>query len=153
MAEEAQLLASGSVDIMVTTPGRLISHMEGTPGWDLGRLSFLVIDETDRLLRQDYQGWLPKLLAAVDGTACHAQRGALLGVEVPPLAGAPSAALPLWPDGGISVRRVVKFVVSATLSKDPSKLERLGLYCPRYITMSAGQHLSHWLPEWLGTTI
>lgn len=60
LAAEAELLASGMVDILVATPGRLISHLEGTPGFDPGHLSFLVIDETDRLLRQAYQvrlGW------------------------------------------------------------------------------------------------
>jgi hypothetical protein len=31
-------------------------------------------------------------------------------------------------------------VVSATLTRDPSKIERLGLHCPRYVAMSAGDH-------------
>ena len=29
------------------------------------QLQFLVVDEADRLLRQDYQGWLPHVLAAL----------------------------------------------------------------------------------------
>lgn len=44
-------------------------------------------------------------------------------------------------------RRAVKVVASATLTRDPSKLERLGLHCPRYVAVSADDHrcvmLSH----------
>lgn len=54
-------------DILVATPGRLIAHLEGTPGFTLRHLRFLVVDETDRLLRQAYQGWLPKAMAALSG--------------------------------------------------------------------------------------
>ncbi len=45
-----------------------------------------------------------------------------------------------------SGRRVVKFVVSATLTRDPSKIERLGLHCPRYVAMGAGDHRWAGLP-------
>jgi len=71
-----------------------------------------VVDETDRMLRQSYQDWLPHLT-----TALAAQKRA--GHE-----------------------RVVKVVVSATLTRDPSKVERLGLHCPRYIAMTAQDHRS-----------
>lgn len=75
-----------------------------------------VVDETDRMLRQSYQDWLPNLTAALD----QQQR-------------------PLHD-------RVVKVVVSATLTRDPSKVERLGLHCPRYIAMSSQDHRSaYWL--------
>jgi len=69
-----------------------------------------VVDETDRMLRQSYQDWLPYLTSAL-----AAQKRA--GHE-----------------------RVVKVVVSATLTRDPSKVERLGLHCPRYIAMTAQDH-------------
>ena len=36
--------------------------------------------------------------------------------------------------------RVVKVVVSATLTRDPSKIERLQLHNPRYIAMSAADY-------------
>ena len=41
-----------------------MAHMRGTPGFNLSQLRFLVVDETDRLLRQAYQDWLPTVLAA-----------------------------------------------------------------------------------------
>ena len=32
---------------------------------------------------------------------------------------------------------VLKFVASATLTRDPAKIERLGLHCPRYLALEA----------------
>ena len=55
------------VDVLVATPGRLVAHLAGTPGFSLAALRFLVVDETDRLLRQAYQDWLPAVLAAAGG--------------------------------------------------------------------------------------
>ena len=71
-----------------------------------------VVDETDRMLRQSYQDWLPYLTAS------------LAAQQRPP------------------PQRVVRVVVSATLTRDPSKVERLGLYCPRYIAMTSQDHRS-----------
>ena len=53
-----------AADVVVATPGRLMAHLRGTPGFSLTYLRFLVVDETDRLLRQAYQDWLPTVLAA-----------------------------------------------------------------------------------------
>lgn len=94
----------GVIDIVVATPGRLIAHLEGTPGFNLDALDYMVIDETDRMLRQAYQSWLPKVLDRVRS------------------------------------RTVLKFVVSATLTRDPSKIDRLELVYPRYIAMSSEDH-------------
>ncbi|KAK9824495.1 hypothetical protein WJX72_010815 [[Myrmecia] bisecta] len=104
------------VDILVATPGRLMAHLHGTAGFGLSQLRFLVVDETDRLLRQAYQDWLPHVVAAT----------------------APPAALP-WQQAGHRPR-VVKLIVSATLTQDPSKIERLALHCPRYVAMTAADH-------------
>jgi ATP-dependent RNA helicase DDX51/DBP6 len=95
----------------------------------------LVVDETDRLLRQDYQNWLPAVLQSLPdpaqggGGASAATRSAAAGGV--PLAG----AAPLLPFAGAP--RVVKLVVSATLTRDPSKLARLRLHCPRFISLTA----------------
>ena len=56
---------SSGADIVVATPGRLTAHLRGTPGFNLAALRFLVVDETDRLLRQAYQDWLPAVAAAI----------------------------------------------------------------------------------------
>ncbi|KAH8510695.1 hypothetical protein H0E87_008288 [Populus deltoides] len=51
-----------SVDILVATPGRLMDHITTTKGFTLEHLCYLVVDETDRLLRESYQSWLPTVL-------------------------------------------------------------------------------------------
>jgi ATP-dependent RNA helicase DDX51/DBP6 len=127
-----------AADIVVATPGRLIAHLEGTPGFSLSHLRFLIVDETDRLLRQAYQGWLPKVMAALQGSGSCGS-GADTPAETPAAVLAAAAVLPGEQQQGRALgHRVVKLVVSATLTHDPSKIDRLGLYCPRYIATSAG---------------
>ena len=43
------LLRSG-MNILVCTPGRLLQHMDESPGFDASQLRVLVLDEADRLL-------------------------------------------------------------------------------------------------------
>ena len=74
-----------------------------------GHVLLQVVDEADRLLRQAYQDWLPFVVAA--GGAQQAQHGCRSGV--------------------------LKFVASATLTRDPAKIDRLGLHCPRYLALEA----------------
>ncbi|XP_068120895.1 ATP-dependent RNA helicase DDX18 [Hyperolius riggenbachi] len=63
---EAQKLANG-VNIVVATPGRLLDHMQNTPGFMYKNLQCLVIDEADRILEVGFEqemkqiiGLLPK---------------------------------------------------------------------------------------------
>jgi len=131
--------AGRGADVMVATPGRLVAHLGGTRGFSLSALRFLVVDETDRLLRQAYQGWLPAVLGALAPGGGEAPGGGGGGSGD---AGA-AAAAPL-------PQRVVKLIVSATLTRDPSKLARLALVAPRYVAMSAGgEHHRYKLPEGL----
>lgn len=74
-------------DIMVATPGRLVDHVDQTPGFSLQHLRFLVghhleggpgrelkltlvscllqiIDEADRMIDSMHQSWLPRVVAA-----------------------------------------------------------------------------------------
>jgi ATP-dependent RNA helicase DDX51/DBP6 len=86
-----------------------------------------VIDEADRLLRQSYQDWLPFVVAA---TAPLHQQPALEH----------SSAHASAYSGAQWQQRVVKFIASATLTRDPAKLERLGLHAPRCIAVGAADH-------------
>lgn len=107
------------VDILVATPGRLMCHLKGTPGVNLQQLRFLVVDETDRLLRQSYQGWLRHVMADLQQQQQRQQQEAY----------APDCGCgTLQPFGQ---QRVVKLIVSATLTHDPSKLAKLELHSPR----------------------
>jgi len=54
-----------AVDVLVCTPGRLVDHLDNTPGFTLQHLRWLVIDEADRLLSQSYHGWIQRVLDCV----------------------------------------------------------------------------------------
>ena len=38
------------MSILVCTPGRLLQHMDETPGFDASNLQMLILDEADRIL-------------------------------------------------------------------------------------------------------
>ncbi|KAI9351342.1 P-loop containing nucleoside triphosphate hydrolase protein [Obelidium mucronatum] len=69
------------VDVLVATPGRLTDHLKGTPGFSLRHLRFLVLDEADRLLIQDYQGWLSMVLKGVKEDLINSDGVALVDDE------------------------------------------------------------------------
>jgi len=59
-----------AVDILVCTPGRLVDHLDSTPGFTLQHLRFIVIDEADRLVNQPYQNWIRRVLQASNSENC-----------------------------------------------------------------------------------
>ncbi|KAG5314099.1 DDX51 helicase, partial [Acromyrmex insinuator] len=94
------------VDIIIATPGRLLDHILKTPGFSLDYLRFLVIDEADRAT--EWLQYLPEF---------HSR---------PPLT-----------LGNMRSSKVIpaqKLLFSATLSQDPEKLSRLGLFQPKLFT-------------------
>lgn len=58
---EAEILAKG-VNLLVATPGRLLDHLENTNGFIFKNLKFLVMDEADRILEQNFEEDLKKIL-------------------------------------------------------------------------------------------
>ncbi|CAL8311712.1 unnamed protein product [Boreogadus saida] len=52
-------------DIVVATPGRLVDHINKTPGFRLDLLRFLVIDEADRMIDSMHHSWLGQVTKAV----------------------------------------------------------------------------------------
>ena len=73
MGLQSPPLQSG-LDILIATPGRLVDHLDRTPSLNLRNLRFLVVDEADRLLSQQYQNWVHNVLSAVHSTAVPAPR-------------------------------------------------------------------------------
>ncbi|CAN1249211.1 DEAD-box ATP-dependent RNA helicase 1 [Linum perenne] len=61
--DDLPLELQSSVDILVATPGRLVDHITSAKGFTLEHLCYLVVDETDRMLREAYQSWLPTVLS------------------------------------------------------------------------------------------
>lgn len=141
---------ASNVDVVIATPGRLIDHLDQTPGFTMQHLRFLVIDEADRLLSQSFQEWLPRLLAALDpkqalkphgssgecaperGTNCplapawirqqHLERGLVPSSIVPPL------------EGGVQ-----KLLFSATLTRDPARIVALGLRDAAFVSVEGDE--------------
>lgn len=97
------------VDILICTPGRLVEHLRGTPGFTLRHLQWLVMDEADKLLDQSFQEWLGFVIAA----------------------------LPSQGGGRIQVQPVRKVILSATLTRDVSLLEPLELRRPKFVMLEA----------------
>src|ERR1700761_240624 len=99
-----------NVDILITTPGRLIDHLRSTEGFSLDHVSWLVVDEADRLLNESYQEWVDIVTPALQSHAATRKRDDILRymrMDVP--------------------RRVVrKVLLSATMTRDISKLNSLG---------------------------
>ncbi|XP_040475991.1 LOW QUALITY PROTEIN: ATP-dependent RNA helicase DDX51 [Ursus maritimus] len=110
-------------DVVVATPGRLVDHIDQTPGFSLQHLRFLVIDEADRMIDSMHQSWLPRVVEAVfrsDGAKDHPL--ALLQRRQPQATTAASISCPQMP--------LQKLLFSATLTQNPEKLQQLGLYQP-----------------------
>lgn len=57
-AAEADGQYHSCADIVVTTPGRLVDHLQSTTGFSLHYLKYLVIDEADRVMETMQNDWL-----------------------------------------------------------------------------------------------
>ncbi|KAK2440968.1 DEAD-box ATP-dependent RNA helicase 10 [Trifolium repens] len=51
--------------IIVGTPGRVLDHLKNTKGFSLGKLKYLVLDEADRLLNEDFEESLNEILGMI----------------------------------------------------------------------------------------
>lgn len=98
---------NSKVDIVVATSGRLVDHIKKTKGFSLSALRFLVIDEADRAT--DWLQYIPY----------------------------PHSKPPPLTIGNVRSglnKPAQKILLSATLSQDPEKLSRLGLFKPILFT-------------------
>ncbi|KAM8961236.1 ATP-dependent RNA helicase DDX51 [Pelodytes ibericus] len=112
-------------DILVSTPGRLVDHIQQTEGFNLRHLRFLVIDEADRMIDSMSQDWLYHVTKAVFQMEPSATN-LLFSRKEPGTVTAASSChcqIPLQ-----------KLLFSATLTQNPEKLQKLGLYQPRLFT-------------------
>ena len=109
------------VDIIVTTPGRLVDHLHATKGFCLKSLKFLVIDEADRIMDAVFQNWLYHLDAHVRNTTDQLLSGKAAALSYNEL----ESSVGWQPH---------KLLFSATLSQDPEKLQNLRLFQPKLFT-------------------
>ncbi|CAN4118648.1 unnamed protein product [Withania somnifera] len=113
----------------------LMDHINNTDGFTLEHLCYLVVDETDRLLREAYQSWLPTVIqltsSSVDGNVPS------VGDLLPYTYGSLKTIRRVGTERGFKGKaypRLAKMVLSATLTQDPSKLAQLDLHDPLLLT-------------------
>ncbi|KAK6483454.1 ATP-dependent RNA helicase DDX51-like [Huso huso] len=113
-------------DIVVATPGRLVDHIDKTPGFSLRQLRYLIIDEADRMIDSMHQDWLNYVVKEVYRAQGSLELGSLFRRAEP----GPVTAASLWQPQ----MPLQKLMFSATLTQNPEKLQQLGLHQPRLFT-------------------
>ena len=110
---------TSSIDILICTPGRLVDHMRSTKGFTLEHVQWLAIDEADRLLDESFQQWIDVVLPALQQPPERDARVKML--------------YDLFHIR--DERHVRKVILSATMTKDISKLMALQLRQPRLVVL------------------
>ncbi|KAA6412138.1 MAG: hypothetical protein FRX48_04288 [Lasallia pustulata] len=118
---------ASNVDILICTPGRLVDHLQSTRGFTLKHVQWLAIDEADRLLDQSFQQWIDIIMPAL-----HAQE---------PLD--PMEELVLKELHIKKPRQIRKIVLSATMTRDISKLTSLRLSRPKMVVLDSSRTAEH----------
>ncbi|KAK0706050.1 P-loop containing nucleoside triphosphate hydrolase protein [Lasiosphaeria miniovina] len=121
---------ASKVDILICTPGRLVEHINKTSGFTLDYVRWLVVDEADKLLAQDFQQWLNTVMEK-------------LSVERPGARDFP----------GSNKSGVRKVILSATMTRDLSLLNGLKLSRPRLIVLEGAKAGEHTLPSLLRESV
>ncbi|RYO89310.1 hypothetical protein DL764_008604 [Monosporascus ibericus] len=125
------------VDILICTPGRLVEHINYTPGFSLDYVRWLIVDEADKLLGQNFQQWLdvviPRLHTKIVPGARNHKQSNLSGVR--------------------------KVILSATMTRDLDRLAGLKLRRPKLVVLEGAggrddldtdkSRVEHALPELL----
>lgn len=114
---------SSAADLLICTPGRLVEHLTATTGFTLDHVEWLVVDEADRLLDQSFQEWVAKVTAALD-----VQKPPSISTTTPETV----ALRHLMPHRDRYVRKVI---LSATMTRDISKLSALKLRRPTMVVV------------------
>ncbi|KAF1939904.1 P-loop containing nucleoside triphosphate hydrolase protein [Clathrospora elynae] len=118
------------VDILICTPGRLVEHIENTTGFLLNAVRWLVIDEADQLLNQNFQGWANVLMDAL-----HSETPVDFMNAQERIRKRESDANSIWSVALSARRQLTKVVLSATMEKDLTKLGTLKLKRPKLVVV------------------
>jgi len=111
---------TSSVDILICTPGRLVDHMRSTKGFTLEHVQWLIV-EADRLLDESFQQWVDVVLLALRAQPKRDRRV--------------QAIHDLFHIR--AEREIRKVILSATMTKDISKLMALQLRRPKLVVLDA----------------
>ncbi|KAE8355971.1 P-loop containing nucleoside triphosphate hydrolase protein [Aspergillus coremiiformis] len=121
--------AEPNVDILICTPGRLVDHIRYTKGFTLKHLEWLVIDEADRLLNESFQEWVNVVMNSL-GARKDAETFGFSGKFLANL------GLPIQP------KDPRKVILSATMTKDISKLNSLRLSNPKLVIVGSTEQIT-----------
>ncbi|EME86468.1 uncharacterized protein MYCFIDRAFT_151483 [Pseudocercospora fijiensis CIRAD86] len=113
-----------AVDLLVATPGRLMEHINSTSGFALTHVQWLVIDEADKLLDNQQEKVLSELNTELTRPRFDDEQDARERYL---------RANDLWDER--RERRLRKVVLSATMTRDISKLSSLRLRRPRLVVV------------------
>lgn len=114
----------GSVDVIISTPGRITDHLMHTKGFHLNYLEWLVLDEFDRLLNQDFNDFMNKVN---EGIALKYENE--LSKSFNPFLDSSLDTANIY-----SCKRTIKkLLFSATLTLDPEKLTLAHLVNPQLL--------------------
>ena len=113
-----------NVDILICTPGRLVDHIHFTKGFSLKYLEWLIIDEADRLLNESFQEWVGAVMTSLDARKAPETFG---------------FSGKLLAEMGLPIQRPEpkKVILSATMTRDISKLSTLRLANPKMVIIGA----------------
>ena len=114
------------VDILICTPGRLVEHINKTRGFTMDYVRWLIVDEADKLLAQDFQQWLNTVMDK-------------LAIAKPGARDFP----------GSNKTGVRKVILSATMTRDLSLLNGLKLSRPKLIVVEGTKAGEQSLPTTL----
>ncbi|KAI9721211.1 MAG: hypothetical protein M1812_002372 [Candelaria pacifica] len=109
-------------DVLICTPGRLVDHIQSTPGFTLDYVQWFVIDEADRLLNQSFQEWVGVVMRTLEAEKPYDQLG--IGDR-------------LLLDIGCrrEPRDLRKIFLSATMTRDVEKLSAFKLRRPQLVVL------------------
>jgi len=79
-AEKARLRKG--VNILVSTPGRLVDHIDKTEAFSLANVEWVVLDEADRMLELGYEREVRKVLDALQKTNTKKRQSLLLSATL-----------------------------------------------------------------------
>ncbi|KAF7589222.1 ATP-dependent RNA helicase dbp6 [Aspergillus hancockii] len=122
--------AEPNVDILICTPGRLVDHIRYTKGFTLKHLEWLVIDEADRLLNESFQEWVDVVINSLEARK-DAETFGFSGKFLANL------GLP------IQTKDPRKVILSATMTRDISKLNSLRLSNPKLVIVGPGEQATY----------
>ena len=126
------------IDILITTPSRLINLIEDCPGFNLRNLEILVLDETDRIMDFEHEyNWFQEIENAVFGRsnsyACFCDSNLNKNAQRNSIFELCGCSLK---DYSKRSQSYIKLLFSATLSQDIDNLYSLNLFQPKFFLAS-----------------